>query len=947
MATQANLTFNVAALDNASKAFIRMAQQVEKLSDKLEELDRKRVQPSLDVDTAGVDRKVDRLSRDLNQLDRKRVQPKIDVDTLASGFSGAIIKFTAFGEALGKLALPPTLLASAGALGPALAAVASAAAQASGTLLLLPAAGVAGATAFSALAIGASGVGDALKALSAADENAAGASLARANAMRAVESATRNLEQATVHGAERIADAERAVARAQDDATQAQEDLNRAREDAVQRLRDMHLELEDAALSEQEATLSVEEARQRLDEAGRSGDPLDITHAQLGLERAELTLKQVTQRYQDLQKTAATASRAGVEGDAQVLQAHRRLEDATTDVADAQRDLGRTQRDVAEAQLDALNQLVAAQQALGAGGGVDKLAQSLAGLSVNAREFVLALQSAKPAFDDMRLDVQDALFAGLGQKVQDLAEVYLPILGRAFEPIAASANRTLTQIGDLLLARSGDFDHLGQTSAGIFDDLAQAVTPLVEALTDVAVVGGDVLRELTDGAGSAAQAFADFIREARESGQLEQWIRSGLDVLRQLGDVLVDVGGILSGVFRAASSDAENAIGPFGSLLDAVNKWVNSFEGQTALHTFFESGTRVVKAFLPVLERVADIIGTVVAPAIADLVEAAAPGLQEFVEGLGEGLEALAAPGADGATALNKVGQAISDVMKELGPALPIIGRELSKALIELAPQLDDLAVAFANLVIELAPYLPQLAELAVDLLPVLTPAIVLFAETLHDLLTPVSFLIDGIGFLSEEFGGLIGWLERITNPVIMLTEKFEDLRATSGEVGVEMVNSVRWTVESVENLWNGLLNWISGISSRVWGLAGNLWDGIVWAFRGALNTIIDLWNRIDFRISLSVPDWVPAIGGSSWTSGDIFPDIPYLDVGGIIERTGIAMVHKGEAVLPARTTALAAQGARNELLIRSDGSSAADAFIRMLQPAIRSRGGWQVVFDR
>lgn len=50
MANQ-DLGFNVFALDKASKTFIRLGERIEKLSDKLDELDRKKVEPEIDVDT--------------------------------------------------------------------------------------------------------------------------------------------------------------------------------------------------------------------------------------------------------------------------------------------------------------------------------------------------------------------------------------------------------------------------------------------------------------------------------------------------------------------------------------------------------------------------------------------------------------------------------------------------------------------------------------------------------------------------------------------------------------------------------------------------------------------------------------------------------------------------------------------------------------------------------
>lgn len=926
-----NLAFNIAALDNASKTFIKLAQQVEKLADKLERLDRQSAQPRVDVDTGRADRKLDTTKRKL--------------DTLASGFSGNVIKVVAFGEALGKLAIPPAFIAAAGAIAPLMAGVASTVAAASGALLLLPAGGAAGATAFGALAVATSGVSDAIKAMLDVDTQATGASNARVSALRAVENAQRNLERTVVQGAERIADAERAVVRAQEDALDAQRDLNRARQEAAERLQDIRLQLRGAALSEEEALLAVEVAQQRLNEAIAEGDDLDIRQAELSLKRAKLTVEETQESFQDLKEEAAKAAKAGVDGDERVQAAHRRLEDATDGIADAQRNLARTQRDVAEAQVDALRQVQDAQRALESGGGVDKFAQSLAGLSDNARAFVLALQAVKPAFDEMRLDVQDQLFAGLGERVQGLAGIYLPLLGDAFGEVAASANRSLNEIADLLESRSTDFDRLSDAGAGVFDNLSRTVEPLVRAFLDIAVVGGDILKELTLGAGGAAEGFAQFIAEARESGQLEEWIRNGLDVLKAFGQFLGDVGGILAGVFRAASDGATGVLGPLSELLDGVRQWVNSFEGQEALRTFFESGSRIVKAFLPILEEVAEIIGTVIAPALADFAEAAAPGLAVFVRALGEGLRALARPGADGASALDKIGQALGDVLTALAPVLPVLGEGLAEALRILAPELDDLALAFADVLIALAPYLPELAELTVALADLLVPALENAAESLGYLLPVARVAVDGLRFFGDNLERALRIANRFADFVVERFTRFgSDVKAVFYGVVDAVHTANRWIAGALD--W--LVGWIGGVGGRVWTATRGIWDGLVSAFRGAVNTIIDLWNRIDFQITISIPSWVPTIGGYSWTSPDLFPDIPYLDVGGDITKTGLAMVHKGERVVPAETRALAAGGAtRVEVLLRSDMSNnaLANAVIATLQPVIRARGGVKVVF--
>jgi hypothetical protein len=75
------------------------------------------------------------------------------------------------------------------------------------------------------------------------------------------------------------------------------------------------------------------------------------------------------------------------------------------------------------------------------------------------------------------------------------------------------------------------------------------------------------------------------------------------------------------------------------------------------------------------------------------------------------------------------------------------------------------------------------------------------------------------------------------------------------------------------------------------------MWSWITSTFKAAINAVISGWNRLSFRIpSVSIPGWGQIFGGMTLR----VPSIPYLNVGGDITRTGLAVVHTGERVVPA-----------------------------------------------
>ncbi|MFC8726015.1 phage tail protein [Streptomyces bacillaris] len=139
------------------------------------------------------------------------------------------------------------------------------------------------------------------------------------------------------------------------------------------------------------------------------------------------------------------------------------------------------------------------------------------------------------------------------------------------------------------------------------------------------------------------------------------------------------------------------------------------------------------------------------------------------------------------------------------------------------------------------------------------------------------------------------------------------------------VMNAIRSVISSV---WNGIrkvitpvVNWIRNTVpqafsrvrerlSAVWGglkdIAGRAFGRITGAVKGPVNAVIRLINsaidRLN-RIKVSIPGWVPGVGGKSF--GISLPKIPQLAAGGIVQpRNGgvhaiVAEAGEAEAVLP------------------------------------------------
>lgn len=641
--------------------------------------------------------------------------------TATAGLAGIATAVGAGATALAGLA------AAAGAAVQALGAIAAAAVTASGALAAIPGAVSIAAAAVGALALGFMGIKDALKESTKASSGAANAVSGLAAAERAYQAALRESKRA-------------------------QEALNRARREAVERLEDLDRALRGAQLDEREAALRLVEAEQELARARRYGTYLDIQRAQLAYEQAALAVENAKDRVEDLTAEQQEAVKKGVEGSDLVQAALDRQLAAADSLAAAQERLAQAQQKAA--------------------GRSSAAAQAMARLAPAAREVVRTLLALQPAWEDMQRAVQQQLFAGVAQDLRELSASILPSVRAGLVGVAGVLNTQIRAAIDQLSTAETRIrlDQIFANTETTLDNFTSGIKPLIRALLDVAEVGSKVIADITKGAGDSIKRFADQISAMAESGQLEQIINAGIDVLKQLGRAAADVAGIFKGIFSAA--DAAGGSGIFG-LLDRLNELVNSAAGQTALTRLFESLGRIGDALMPVLlalgqalAQVAEAVGdiavafapsltelvlslgsalasltpafTVLTPLIrtiasgleplatiiTNLVTAAAPGLNAFLQGLVAGLEALVPAAAP-------VGQALGAIARALAPLLPLIGQVLADVLTAAATLLSGVAAALGPLIKVVseaattfaAQFLPVLQKLARQLLPVLINA--------------------------------------------------------------------------------------------------------------------------------------------------------------------------------------------------------------------------------
>lgn len=352
------------------------------------------------------------------------------------------------------------------------------------------------------------------------------------------------------------------------------------------------------------------------------------------------------------------------------------------------------------------------------GGSIQAVADQLNGLSAGARSVGNEMLKMRPTIDSIRSAISTGLFAPMIGQIEPLV---LALEG----PLAGGLASVAREIGFLIagvleFARTSEsiqslntmLDNLKRT----LQDLGPALKPLLAGFRDLAVVGGAWFLSLAPGIAASATSFGEFLSKASASGQALGWMNSALTVFKQLGEVVLQVGGILEAVFRAAGKAGGDALGGVATVLRSINSALSGAAGQDALVKVFQSLQKVGKALGPIIDALLTGLGTI-APAVADIAVALGPILTSAIKSLAPALAAMA-PGI--LAIVTGIGAAVA----VLGPLLAPIGRAISTAFAAVAPVIAALGSAFALIVPQLALVLAGFAPLVATIINALAPAL-------------------------------------------------------------------------------------------------------------------------------------------------------------------------------------------------------------------------------
>lgn len=702
-----------------------------------------------------------------------------------------------------------------------LTAVAGAASQAAGALGLLPALAVSAGAGFAALGVGLSGVSGAFEALAKeaeASKKATDNSRELANAARGVTQAERGIIRA-----------ERDLARAHEDVEKAQKDLNNERKMAVRRLRDMNDELRLAPLNEREAALAIKEAQRALREAYQSGDSLEIEGAKINLDKSKIDYDILIKKNQDLHNDTMAANKAGIEGDEQVVAAKEQVKDAHDGVRDAQEGIIEANERLTaalESQADAMKGNTEA---------ADEAAAAMAKLAPSAQSFVLAMRELGPQWTDLRKAVQQNLFSGMATDVSNLAHQQLPVLKEGLAGIASMLNRGMRDSLSVFSSASAveDFNEtLGNTQL-MWAGLADTAKPLSQAWIDLSTVGSRFMPRMGQWAADNANEFGDWIAKMRESGQMEAFFDKSIEVAKQLGRILGNIGHVLGDIFSAGNEAGAGILNTWEQATAGLRAFTESVEGQEALKEFFIGVREATAALMPILTIVAKTIFDTIGPALTDLVIGMGPGLVMAFEGLRAGLQAIA-------PIMEPLGRIIGGVFLELGGVMQVLGPVIAETIQALMPAIGPLAAVLAEIIKGLAPILPFLAELVSQIIVAIAPAFLALVTALQPVIEMLILaLMPVLPIIADLFGMLAGVI---------------------GDALVMVIEALAPHLPILIEAFVGLVQAILPLLPVLIDLVMRMLPGLIDAFLSVLPVVLQVLDILTDLVNWLVPVLIPVI---------------------------------------------------------------------------------------
>lgn len=277
-----------------------------------------------------------------------------------------------------------------------------------------------------------------------------------------------------------------------------------------------------------------------------------------------------------------------------------------------------------------------------AGNNQKKFDEAFAKLSPTAKTFVNSIIAAKDALKPMQQAMQDAFFAGTGPLITMVAKNLSGVRTEAVQVSKGFNGIINSAIG--FFASSEALGKIRTILNGVSGFLFQIKGSIPSVLSGFLGLGAQA-SQFGDNLGKRVNDALIKLGTFLQGVDLSSLLDKAKAILEPIGELLKNIGSIISSVFGGLSVDAGGALGVFGELTGKLAEFLNTAQGQEALKALGEALGAISGAtgqvFLALLQALAPVI-IALAPGVADLATQVAAILVPALEKAGPLLEAVA-----------------------------------------------------------------------------------------------------------------------------------------------------------------------------------------------------------------------------------------------------------------------------------------------------------------
>jgi phage-related protein len=227
--------------------------------------------------------------------------------------------------------------------------------------------------------------------------------------------------------------------------------------------------------------------------------------------------------------------------------------------------------------------------AVGAGlsGDVEKFNEALKKLTPNARAVAKEFVALGPALKRIKSWTQNALFLPLIGTIKPLATTLLPALEQGMAKAASGLGRLLAGFAKMLATPEviSAINTLFATTERILDRLGPPLANLFGALFGTVEGGLPWIERLVDTIANGIDRFANWLREIKQTGQMQSWLMSAWDAAKKFWDLLVALGALVGSLFANSGDEGLSWIEDLTNMVKKLTDYFKSAEGIEFLET--------------------------------------------------------------------------------------------------------------------------------------------------------------------------------------------------------------------------------------------------------------------------------------------------------------------------------------------------------------------------